>query len=167
MTIISSPNYGAKTLCPVNHLIAFLSQHQAETPASLHPSPACICTGVRTDGGPHHSAWQQKPGVVAAPPERRLFSQQSPGNICNSVLPLGSLTRALLMPQEPNTDYTRVMVNVASEDKEVACLWQKSHLAPSCSIGLYDWAGHLQLDVQALILSVSSCNCFERPKMWL
>lgn len=62
-------------------------------------SPACICTGLRTQGGSPRLVQQQKPRVLAAPPKRRSVCQPSPGNICNSVLPLGSLTRALLMTQ--------------------------------------------------------------------
>lgn len=100
------PESAVKTLHPVIHFTASSPHHQTQTPASLHLSPARICTAVRTDGGSPGSARQKEPKVVAAPPKRRSVSQPSPGNICNSVLPLGSLTRPLLMPQGLNTDYS-------------------------------------------------------------
>lgn len=139
------PEFTVKTLHPIIHLTARSPRPQAPTPASLHLSPAHICTAVRTDRGSPRSAGQQKTGVVAAPPKRGSVSQLNHGNTCNPVLPLGSLTRALLMPQGLSTDYSRVMVNGASKDKEEACARQKSQPPrqglrprPSFSTVLYD-----------------------------
>lgn len=139
------PDLAAKTFCPVIHLTAFLPWHQAQTPALQHLPPVRICTAGITDGDSPCSARQQKPGVVAASPKMGSISQPSPGNICNSVLPLGSLTRALVVLQGLSTDYNRLMVNVASKDKEETCLQQKSQPSekglrppPSFSTVLYD-----------------------------
>lgn len=145
------PDLAAKTFCPVIHLTAFLPWHQAQTPALQHLPPVRICTAGITDGDSPCSVQQQKPGVVAASPKMGSISQPSPGNICNSVLPLGSLTRALVVLQGLSTDYNRLMVNVASKDKEETCLQQKSQPSekglrppPSFSSLVWLWAGHLQ-----------------------
>lgn len=138
------PEFTVKTLCPVIHITPFSPRRQAQTPSSLHLSPAHICTAVRIDGGSAHSTQQLKPGVVA-PPKRGSVSQLTNGNICNSALPLESLTRALLMAQRLNKEYSRVIANVASQDEEEACLRQKFHppkkglrAPPSFSTALYD-----------------------------
>lgn len=167
------PDFAAKTFCPVIHLTAFLPWHQAQTPALQHLSPARICTAVITDGDSLCSARHQKPGVVAASPKTGLISHPSPGNICNSVFPFRSLTRALLVPQSLSTDYNRLVVNVASKDKEETCLQQKSQpsekvlrLPPSFSTVLYDSEQAIYNYMYKHWFRVSQV-AVERPETWL
>lgn len=139
--------------------------------SSLTAPMPCLHLHSCEDRGSPRLIRQQKPRVVCSCSQKEIGFPAEAWKYLQFCPSFRKPNQGPLDDTGVSTDYSRVMVNVASKDKEEACLWQKSH-SPEKGLRLLHslvwlWAGLLQLDVQALILGVSSSGCFERLEMWL
>lgn len=132
------PEFALKTLCPIIHLRAFSPYPQTPIPC-LH-----LHRGENTGRLPSLSTTAETKGACSSSQKAIGFPTKSWKHLqfCPS---FRKPNQGSLDDTGVSTDDSRVMVNVASKDKEEACLRQKSHPPkkvlrppPSFSTALYD-----------------------------